>query len=165
MSQVYPGRFTAGAPGDATAVFLIGLRFNTLRSLVKARSVVVAMPRMLRYLGSHPESGLLEFHQWFGRTTMLVSYWRTAADVQRFASDASAPHAAAWRAFLKDIGDGPDVGIWHELYTIRPGDFEAIYDNMPQFGMAKAGQHLPISDGMRTSRQRMKAGGDIGSRP
>lgn len=158
MTQVFPGRFTARAPGDATALFLIGLRINTLRGLTKAGPVITAMPRMLKFLSEHPDSGLLGFHSWFGRTTVLLSYWRTAADVQRFASDPNAPHAAAWREFNKKIGAGPDLGVWHELYTVRPGDYEGTYVNMPAFGLAAAGQHLAITDGLRTSKQRMTAG-------
>ena len=57
--------------------------------------------------------------------------------------------------FNQRIGSGPDVGIWHELYTIRPGDFEAIYANMPKFGLAAATGHVPVGDGSRTSKQRM----------
>ncbi len=158
MNQVFPGRYTTAVPGEAAAVFLIGMRFNSLRGLSKAGPVLSAMPRMLRFLGQHPESGLLGFQNWFGRTTMLVSYWRSTDDVQRFASDPDAPHAPAWRAFNKKVGSSGDVGIWHELFTVRPGDFEGVYVNMPAFGMATAGTHLPVGDGMRTSRQRMAAG-------
>ncbi len=155
MREVFPGRFTAGTPQDATAVFLIGLRINTFRGLVKARPVIAAMPRMLRFLAGNPESGLLASESWLGRTTILLSYWRSVEDVQRFASDAAAPHAAAWREFNQRIGSGPNLGIWHELYTIRPGDFEGVYVNMPRFGLAGAGAHVPVSTGMRTSKQRM----------
>lgn len=157
MSQVYPGRFTAKAPSDATAVFLIGLRINTLRGLTRSGPVIAAMPRMLKYLAKHQESGLLSFGNWFGRTTVLVSYWRTAQDVQRFASDRDAPHADAWRKFNARIGVGRDIGVWHELYTVTPGNFEGVYVNMPEFGMAAAGEHLPVGNGMRTSKQRMAA--------
>jgi hypothetical protein len=158
MAQVFPGRYTTHAPGEATAVFLIGLRINTFRGLRKAPAVVSAMPRMLKFLSENPESGLLGFQNWLSRTTVVVSYWRTAADVQRFASDPSAPHADAWRAFNQKIGSGRDLGVWHELYTIRPGDFEGVYVNMPRFGMAGGSEHLPVGDGMRTSKQRMAAG-------
>ncbi len=158
MVQVFPGRFTARAPGEATAVFLIGLRINTFRGLTRSGPVITAMPRMLTFLAQHPDSGMLNFHSWFGRTTILLSYWRTTADVQRFASDPDAPHAAAWRAFTKKIGAGRDIGVWHELYAIRPGDYEGTYVNMPEFGMARAGEHLPITDGLRTSKQRMASG-------
>lgn len=158
MAEVFPGRYTTRLPAEATAVFLIGMRFNTVRGLAKAGPVVVAMPRMLKFLATHPESGLLGFHSWLGRTTMLVSYWRSADDVQRFASDPDAPHAPAWRAFTQKIGVSRHTGIFHELYTIRPGDFEAVYANMPAFGMAASGEHFPVENGLRTSKQRMTAG-------
>jgi len=158
MTQVFPGRFAAAPPTEARALFLIGMRINTVRALPKAVPVITAMPRMLSFLSSHPESGLLGFHSWFGRTTILLSYWRSTADVQRFASDPAAPHAPAWREFNKKIGAGRHVGVWHELYTIRPGDAEGVYVNMPEFGLAAAGEHLPVTDGLRTSKQRMAAG-------
>ncbi len=157
MSEVFPGRFTARVPSEATALFLIGLRINTLRGLRSSRPVVTAMPRMLKYLAQHEESGLLSFGNWLGRTTMLASYWRSAEDVQRFAGDPAAPHAAAWREFNARIGAGKDIGIWHELYTVTPGNFEGMYVNMPAFGMAAAGEHLPVGPGMRTSKQRIAA--------
>ena len=31
-----------------------------------------------------------------------------------------------------------DVGIWHETYRVRPGDYENVYLNMPEFGLGKA---------------------------
>ncbi len=161
MSEVFPGRFTTRAPEEASAVFLIGMRINTVRGVPKALPVLRAMPKMLSFLSQHPESGMLGFHNWVGRTTILLSYWRTAADVQRFASDPDAPHAPAWREFNAKIGASPHVGVWHELYTIRPGDSEGVYVNMPRFGMAAAREHIAVGHGMRTSKQRMAAGGSI----
>jgi hypothetical protein len=157
MGELFPGRYTGKAPEDATALFMLGMRANTIGGLAKTVPVAAAMGRMLRHLAEHPEAGLLGFHNWFGRTTILVSYWRSAADVQRFASDPTAPHAPAWQKFNRQLNANSGVGIWHELYTVRPGDFEGIYSNMPVFGMAAAGEHLPIADGWRTSKQRMAA--------
>lgn len=157
MSEVFPGRFTTRPPQGTSALFLIGMRINTFRGATKAGPVFTAMPRMLGFLSRHPESGLLGFHNWVGRTTILLSYWRSIEDVQRFASDPDAPHAAAWREFNRKIGAGPDVGIWHELFTVRPGDAEGVYVNMPAMGMAAALGHVPVAGGTRTSKQRMEA--------
>jgi len=30
------------------------------------------------------------------------------------------------------------VGVWHETYEIKPGNWESIYVNMPPFGAGKA---------------------------
>ncbi len=160
MSEtIYPGRFCGQFPEGAGAVFLIGARVNTLRGLRRSGPVFSAMPRMLKHLSVHPEAGLLGFANWFGRTTMLVSYWRSAEDVQRFASDPSAPHAEAWRRFVRRIGNSGDIGVWHELYSVTPGSYESVYLNMPEFGLGAAGRHVAVTDGLRTSKQRMASVG------
>jgi hypothetical protein len=38
-----------------------------------------------------------------------------------------------------------DVGSWHETYLVADGRHEAIYANMPLFGLARAGAHLPVA--------------------
>ena len=135
------------------------MRVNTLRGALQAPWIGQAMGSMQRYLATTPDSGWLWGTNWFGRTTILLSYWRSAADVQRFASDADAPHLQPWRRFVREVGDSRHIGVWHELFTVRADDYESVYVNMPLFGVAGAGQHLPISPGLRTSRQRMLANG------
>lgn len=155
MSAVLPGRYTVATGRDSVVVFLIGMRINQPWRVTAWGPVFAAMPRMLTRLAKDPEFGMLGFHNWFGRTTVLTSYWRSAEDVQRFASDPDAPHAAAWRAFNRRVGTSGSVGIWHELYTVRRGDFECVYNNMPRFGLGKALEHVPVGPGSRSSRQRM----------
>jgi hypothetical protein len=38
----------------------------------------------------------------------------------------------------------------------RAGDYEAIYGNMPPFGLGKAGRLVPLAEG-KTARQRFRA--------
>jgi len=137
-SQVQTGRFTALPAPEGSAVFLIGMRVNSLHRPDVWMPAAAAMPRMLRHLSRHPESGLLGFHSWFGRITIILSYWTCAEDLERFATDADAPHAPAWRAFNQKLSRGPHVGIWHETYVIRSESYESIYRNMPLFGLAAA---------------------------
>jgi len=47
------------------------------------------------------------------------------------------------------------VGIWHETYTVAPGQYENIYVNMPRFGMGSAMPHVPITGSMDGARLRM----------
>jgi hypothetical protein len=42
------------------------------------------------------------------------------------------------------------VGIWHETYKVAAGQYETVYNNMPPFGLAKAGQAVPAA-GYRAS--------------
>lgn len=154
-AEVFPGRFTVPAEVGEVTVFLIGMRINKPWQLRRWFKVAGAMPAMLRHLAAHPDAGMLGFHSWFGRTTVLVSYWKSPAHLRSFAADPQAPHAAAWRAFMKEIGGSGDVGIWHETYQVAAQNRECIYANMPLFGLAAATRHVPVSAGTHTARQRM----------
>ncbi len=53
-------------------------------------------------------------------------------------------------------GSRGDVGIWHETYLVRSGQYEAIYSGVPRQGLGAAG---PLSDtaGQRnTARLRLR---------
>ncbi len=154
MSKVLQGRYTAEVEGDVT-VFLIGMRVNRPWRPDKWLPVFAAMPRMLSHLEKHPDAGLLGYHTWFGRTTMLLSYWRSPEHLQRFASDADAPHLEPWRAFRRRVGDDGAVGIWHETYVAGSGQREVVYANMPAFGLGKATSRVAVGPDARTAKQRM----------
>jgi hypothetical protein len=143
MASVFPGRFTANAERDFV-VFLIGMRINKPWKVNRWWPVATAMPRMLRVLDQHPELGCLGYQQWFGRTTLLVQYWRDFSSLDRFARDKDLPHLEPWRRFNRAIRDSGDVGIWHETYQVRAGESEAFYGNMPMFGLAAATEHVPV---------------------
>jgi hypothetical protein len=157
--KVAEGRYTAELSEDGTVVFLIGMRLNAWWRVDKWWPVFTAMPRMLRDLEQR-DAGLLGWKLWpAGRNVMVVQYWRSAAELQAFASDPDAPHAPAWRAFNRRVGTDGSVGIWHETYVVGPGRAEAIYANMPPFGLAKATRHLPVGRGRGTAAARLAAAG------
>jgi hypothetical protein len=56
------------------------------------------------------------------------------------------------------------TGIWHETYLVRAGEYEAIYGNMPPFGLGKAGRLRPLSESS-TARGRLKAPGGATDAP
>ena len=68
------------------------------------------------------------------------------------------PHLPAWRRFNQTIGTDGSVGIWHETYAVEPGHHEAIYNNMPVFGLAKASEHVPAQGRLETARRRLRGG-------
>lgn len=151
--EVFPGRFTAGPEGDVT-VFLIGMRANRWWKIGTVMRVAAAMPRMLRYLATTPEAGLLGYHQWLGRTTVLVSYWRSPEHLMRFAANRDAPHLGPWRDFMKTVAGTGNVGVWHETYSVPASGVETVYSGMPLFGLAKATTHVPVEHGLNTAKQR-----------
>jgi len=158
MASVFPGRYTADAEQDFV-VFLIGMRFNKPWKVTRWWPVATAMPRMLRVLDQHPELGCLGYQQWFGRTTLVVQYWRDFGSLDRFARDKDLPHLEPWRQFNRAIRTSGDVGIWHETYQVRAGEYEAIYGNMPEIGLAAVAEHVPIGSTTATAAKR------IGDRP
>lgn len=123
-------------------VLLIGMRVNRWWKIAQWFRVAMGMQRMLTELKEHPELGFLGSESWFGRTTIMVSYWRSMEQLLAYAKSRTNVHLPAWRAFNKLVGTNGDVGIWHESYKSRPGDYENIYVNMPSFGLANAGQAI-----------------------
>lgn len=158
MTKVMPGRFTA-QHDESFVVFLIGMRVNKLFALRKWLTVSRAMNPMLRALYEHPEKGFLGGHvavSWRG--AMLIQYWRSFEDLEKFARSKDDPHLEAWRRFNKLIGNDGSVGIWHETYLIEAGNYECVYGNMPVFGLAAATKHVPALGRRETARRRL--GGD-----
>jgi hypothetical protein len=154
---VHEGRFTADVD-DEFVVLLIGMRFNKPWLVGRWLPVAMAMRGMLRTIDAHPEIGCLGYHQWVGRTTMMVQYWRSFDALERFARDEALPHLAPWRRFNRVVGRSGDVGVWHETYRVRAGEYESVYSNMPAFGLALATRHVPVA------RRGESAAGRIGAR-
>ena len=154
MSEICAERLTAEVDGEFV-VFLIGMRVNRIWKLHRWLPVAIAMGRMLRELGTDPGAGFLGVEPWFGRTTVMVQYWRSFEALERYATDPARVHRPAWTAFNRAIGSNRDVGIWHETYRVRPGDYECVYNNMPLFGLAKATRAVPATGRRETAPGRM----------
>jgi hypothetical protein len=157
VSKVFNDRMTAKIDGDFV-VFLIGLRVNKPWKLHKWIPVAGAMGPMLRELSKRRELGLLAFNTWVGPTgPLVVQYWRSVEELEDFAKSPALTHKPAWRRFYKNVGLKGDVGIWHETYMVRDGGYETLYANMPQFGLATAGEHIPLTASMHAAAGRRAA--------
>ena len=154
MADIFEKRMTGELRGDFV-LFLIGLRFNRLWKIHKWLPVVRSMPRMIRELAVDRESGFLGCEMWFGRTTIIVQYWRTFDQLESYAKNNSAEHLPAWAAFNRNVESNGDVGIWHETFLVREGAYECVYNNMPRFGLAKVGEHIRATGKRQTAAGRM----------
>ena len=139
MSATIQKRMTGAIEGEFV-VLLIGMRINRWWKVWQWLRVALGMQRMTRELESRPELGYLGGDAWFGRTTIAVTYWRSMEQLMAYARDRTAAHLPAWKAFNKLVGTNGDVGIWHETYRVKPGDYECVYVNMPQYGIGKVGK-------------------------
>lgn len=157
MDDIIAERVTADAP-DEFVVFLIGMRANQLWKVHKWWPVARAMGRMLRELEADPDAGLLGVEAWGSlRRPVLVQYWRSFEHLESYARDRGREHRPAWAAFNKAVGSNGDVGIWHETYRVRRGDYECVYNNMPPFGLAKATRLVPAAGARESAAGRMAA--------
>lgn len=157
MGKVIPGRFTAKLDGPFV-VFIIGMRVNRVLALHKWVPVANAMGGMLRELYQHPELGFLgaTSHVSFRQVTQ-IQYWRSYEHLESYARN-SRNHLTAWRRFNQAVGTDGTVGIFHETYLVEAGKYECLYGNMPVWGLARAGEHVPATGTRETARRRL--GGD-----
>ena len=155
---IHRGRWAAAHDEDIV-VFMIGMRINRPWKIRQWWPVFTAMPRMLKWLDSHPQSGLLHYEQAARSpiSPMIVQYWRSFEDLERFARSPEAPHLEAWKRFNAEIRDSGDVGIWHETYRVAAGASESIFGNMPPRGLGAAGALTPVGSTATTAAKRIGA--------
>ncbi|WP_424951334.1 DUF4188 domain-containing protein [Deinococcus sp.] len=147
-----PARLAAELDGDFV-VFIIGFRINRFWQVNAWLPVFLAMPRMLRELAQKPELGLLG-GQFAGLT--LIQYWRSTEHLNAYAQARQHEHLPAWRAFNQNARRAAGaVGIWHETYRVAAGQYEAVYVDMPRFGLGAAGRLVPASGRRETAAGRM----------
>ena len=59
-----------------------------------------------------------------------------------------------------------DVGIWHETYRVRAGEYECVYSGMPPLGLAKASATTDAVGELESARGRLDRetlGGSLGT--
>ena len=150
MAQISTERLTAQIEGDFV-VFMIGMRINHFWKFHKWIPVAIAMPGMIRELYADPDSGFWGARFGFGETTQ---YWKSTEHLNAYARNKNASHFPAWVKFNKRIGYSGDVGIWHETYKVRAGEYETIYHNMPPFGLGKIGKLIPATGKYMSANRR-----------
>jgi hypothetical protein len=152
MSEIIPKRMAAQFDGDFV-VFLIGMRINKPWKLHKWVPVFLGMPRMLKELKQQPGSGFLGY---ISGGLIVVQYWRSFEDLETYARSQDHQHWPAWVAFNKRTAKSRgDVGIWHETYLVRSGEYEAIYSGMPPYGLGRIGELTPAAGRTEVARGRL----------
>jgi len=152
MGDVAGRRLTAEIEGDFV-VFLIGARINRWWRLPKNLWFLGTMPKMVKELEANPASGFLGYERL--AFTILVQYWRSLDQLIAYARNRDQTHYPYWVKFNREIGSNGDIGIWHETYVVRAGEYEAIYNNMPLYGLGKVGKQLDATGAQATSRGRL----------
>ena len=160
MAPLYPQRMTAELDGDFV-VFVIGMRINRLWKVHKWWPVFSAMPRMLRELAAHPESGFLGAIRGF---PTIVQYWRSFDHLERYARDHDREHWPAWVDFNRRVRVASgDVGIWHETFLVDRA--ESMYVSTKPMGLAAATTLVPVTGRHDRARARFADGRTAASAP
>lgn len=133
-------------------VFLIGMRINRFWKFHKWLPVAAAMPKMLKELSRKPESGFLGAETSLG---VIVQYWKSFEQLEAYAKDRNGLHYPAWKAFNTKVRSNGDVGIWHETYKVRAGEYECVYNNMPNYGLGKVGELIPAIGNRESAANRI----------
>jgi hypothetical protein len=155
MAGVFPGRYAAHTD-QPFVVFLIGMSVNKVLAVRQWIPVLMAMGPMMEELNRHPEKGMLSSRVFFSPPAlMLVQYWKSFEYLEAFARNPDDPHLPAWRRFNQMVGRSEIVGVYHETYLVQAGQYEAVYVNMPRFGLANAMEHVPATGQRATARRRL----------
>ena len=150
MAEIFPGRFTADVEGDFV-VFLIGMRVNKPWKLRKLAFMAGTMPKLLKELEADPSLGCLSSRQVLHSpiAPVVMQIWRSFEELEAYSAAQS--HKELWQRFFELVKLDGDIGIWHETYRVRAGEYECIYGNMPRFGLAVAGEHRGLGSASRAS--------------
>lgn len=155
MGKVIAERMAASIEGDFV-VFLIGMRINKPWKVSKWLPVFLAMPAMIKELEKLPaeDTGFLG-HNGIGLGT-IVQYWRSFDHLEAYARSHQNKHFPAWTAFNKRMRNArADVGIWHETYLVKAGQYEAVYSGMPEYGLGRVAGLVPATGNKNEARQRL----------
>ena len=49
-----------------------------------------------------------------------------------------------------------DIGIWHETYLVRAGEYENVYSGMPPHGLGRVGELVPADGTLSEAQGRLK---------
>ena len=91
-----------------------------------------------------------------GRSILLIQYWRSFEHLHAYAHTKDLLHLPAWADFNRSVGDNGSVGIFHESYLVKAGQYECLYANMPQSGLLRAGEMVPAVGPMHDARSRLE---------
>lgn len=162
MPNINKGRYSAGTGSDGVVLFLIGMRINRWWQPWKWLPVFIAMPRMLVELQKNRHLGLVGRPRTFvsGRTVMVVQYWESFEKLTAYSRAADLAHLPAWKAFNKKIRADGSVGIFHETIVLSDDSVEAVYANMPVFGLAQVTGAVPVARRGQSAAGRMQGTND-----
>lgn len=150
---------------DDLVVFILGMRPRRAWRLDQTLFVSRSMFRMQAELErDRANGGALGYLGGFNAVAptgpIVVQYWRSFEDLERYSHSTDFEHRPAWLKFytMTHAAGRSRVGIWHETYRVPAGAHESIYGDLSApVGLAAAVGAQPLERRGRTSRERIGA--------
>jgi hypothetical protein len=153
MANVTAERVSAEMNGEFV-VFLIEIEINRKWKIHKWLPVFRARKKMLEELMAHPELGCMSHKKSGG---IVILYWRTFEQLEYFARESDKELWPAWAAFNEKLEQSRgDVGVWREIYVIKPGQSETIESGTRALGLSKMGHLVSRSGPQSQAGDRLK---------
>jgi len=127
-----PGKWCPQIDGDFM-ILMIGVVPHSLWSFWRWMPILRGMVNMGKELQTKTDSGFLGYEVYVGLHPMIVQYWRSFDHLKKCP-------APEWATLTQAASGDPLLGVWHETYIVRAGDYEASYSNMPPYGLGKVGK-------------------------
>ncbi|MEP7286892.1 MAG: DUF4188 domain-containing protein [Chloroflexota bacterium] len=157
MATILREKFTANVK-EPFVFFIVGGHINNVLRPDKWLPIVWQFVKLIRYVQTHPETGCLGGNTYlriFPFGMIFQAYWRSYDDLEHWARSKSEGHLGAWQDYLNRIGWGGQLAIYHELYVVEPGKFEAVYGNSAPYGLSKAMGAVSITGRAHNARGRI----------
>lgn len=158
--EIKAARYTARYPDEDFVVFFIGARINKLWRVHEWVPVVRAAFAMVKEAKALPDSPLLESRTMLSafdwRVPLFIQYWRSFDELEAWANSKNLQHRPAQTEFFRRTAFNGNVGVFHETFRVKAGEYEAIYANMPRILLASAGEFVPVRP-TATARDRFDA--------
>lgn len=157
---VLRGRHAGQIDGDF-CVFHIGLILNGDVPSKEMMDIGDAFEAMTRELEANPEKygylGSANYISANPRTDpfFVVQYWRSQEHLNANARERMAKHFPSMSWSSEAMKASAHGGFSHESFTVRAGEYEAIYVNCPQNLLGKAGRVVPATGRRRISRMEL----------
>ena len=118
-------------------MYINGMRLNKLRAIPQWITAGRKLAKMFDRLKTDPDSGFLGYQPAFMgiRTGAAIQYWRSLADLKRFARDRNDLHVPAWKWYNETVDTDGGVGFWAEPYVVESGRYETFYRNIQPLGL------------------------------
>ena len=115
----------ASLPEAGFVVYLIGIEFDSLWRVGHWLPVAKAGRDMLSELDASEADGLLAHELCLGRSSIVIQYWQSLAELQTYAREKLTDDGSAWQGFHQCL-ERDELDVWYEAYRVSQGRYSLL---------------------------------------